>query len=283
MNLKNNLQNSLVISKKMSFLDNKSCLIAIIGGFMIGLVAGLIGVGGGEFRLPILMSWLNLSPHLAVATNLIVGVLVSFTSFMCRASLMTKDAVAIAIWMSIFSLIGGYLGAFLTGKIRERLLSKFLIGFLLLIGGRLLVFSLVDLPYEIMPVVGVGVGKIVVICFSGLIIGVISGLFGVAGGEFRIPILLYTMGIPIKVAGTLSALVALPTQISGLWKHHRLGHTNKNSLVIATLMGLASIVGSFIGASLVFLVSEKILEGVLGAILILAAYGIYHKHTSDIK
>jgi uncharacterized protein len=50
---------------------------------------------------------------------------------------------------------------------------------------------------------------------SGFIIGVIASLLGVASGEFLIPTLVLLFGADIKLAGSLSLAVSLPTMLVG--------------------------------------------------------------------
>jgi len=256
-------------------MNFKSVFIAVFFGFVIGFIAGLIGVGGGEFRIPVLIGLLGFPVFFATATNLIIGILVSLTSFLRRYSLMTANGFSIAILMSIFSLIGGYIGAVITGKAKERVVGYILIIFLFLIGVKLIASPFVDIAIN-----GSGLNYLVknfMLAVLALLIGVISGLFGVAGGEFRIPVLMYLLGLPIKLAGTISTLVALPTQVGGLWKHYHLKHVSKEGFLVAIIMGIASIFGSFAGAGLVFKINDKALEFSFGIILIVATYGIYKK------
>lgn len=253
----------------------KKLIIAVIVGFFIGILSGLIGVGGGEFRLPILIGIFDLPIYFATTTNLIIGILISLTSFFRRISLMTNNAYYIALLMGGASIIGGYLGAYITKIIRERVVGYILITFLFLVGLKLIFSSCVDLNFPIY-VLNNNI-KLILIVVSGFLIGVISGIFGVAGGEFRIPILMFIFSVPIKLAGTISSLVALFAQTGGLWKHHQLKHVSKNGVVIAISMGVTSIIGSYFGATLVFITNEKILEFTLGAALILATFGMYHK------
>ncbi|MBS7612436.1 TSUP family transporter, partial [Candidatus Bathyarchaeota archaeon] len=51
-------------------------------GFLLGSAAGLIGVGGGEFRIPVLLYILKLPVVAAIAINLLVGLLTVVTSFL---------------------------------------------------------------------------------------------------------------------------------------------------------------------------------------------------------
>ena len=104
----------------------------------------------------------------------------------------------------------------------------------------------------------------------GFLIGILSGFLGIAGGEFRVPVLLLIFGMPIKIAGTANLLVSIPTVLTGFLKHNSLGHVDKDSIAIAFIMGVFSIIGAFIGSSLIFLVHDKLLFIVLSIIMFLA-------------
>jgi uncharacterized membrane protein YfcA len=252
----------------------KKLVLAVFAGLIIGFVAGLIGVGGGEFRLPILVGLLDLPVFFASATNLIIGILVSLISFLKRYPLMTPDAFKIACAMGLFSLLGAYWGAHLTGKFKERVARYLLAIFLFLVGLKFILTP--SLPFTLTPPEMPFATALAAACIVGFFIGIISGICGVAGGEFRIPILMGLFAMPIKLAGTVSSLVALPAQLGGLWKHHQLHHLTKEGLLIALSMGITSVIGSFLGATLVFHVNEKILESLLGVLLILAAGFLSH-------
>lgn len=46
-----------------------------------------------------------------------------------------------------------------------------------------------------------------------------SSVLGVAGGELIIPTLVFVFGAGIKVSGTSSLLISVPTILVGLWRH----------------------------------------------------------------
>jgi hypothetical protein len=51
---------------------------------IIGAVAGLLGIGGGELRLPVLVSFLALSVKIAITVNLAISVATLGTSLIRR-------------------------------------------------------------------------------------------------------------------------------------------------------------------------------------------------------
>lgn len=270
-----NSTNANTSSNKSNKNIKRKLILSIISGLGIGFLSGLIGVGGGEFRLPILLSVFELPLFFATATNLIIGILISLVSFLRRYSLMTPGAFEIALFMGAASIIGGYAGAYITGKVKERIVGYILIVFLMLVGLKLTISPLLDI--ELPRLALSHHATLALLSLLGATIGLVSGVFGVAGGEFRIPALMYFAATPIKLAGTISSLVALPAQIASLWKHHQLKRVTKEGALIALAMGAASVVGSFFGATLVFIVNEKLLECLLGIALLCASYGTYRK------
>lgn len=170
--------------------------------------------------------------------------------------------------MSSSSILGGYIGAHLSGRINESLLRKLLIGLLIAAGLRMVLDPLVEwepagisLPY---------LTEAFLSMLVGLLIGIVSGLFGVAGGEYRIPALIYLFGLPVKTAGTVSLLVSIPTILAGFLKHSQIGHLNKYGVAVRLAMGFASVVGSYAGASLAIIVEESVLKLLLGVVLLSA-------------
>jgi hypothetical protein len=56
---------------------------------------------------------------------------------------------------------------------------------------------------------------------AGFVIGVVASLVGVAGGELLIPTLVLLFGVDIKLAGSLSLVVRLPTMLVGFTRYSR--------------------------------------------------------------
>jgi len=244
---------------------------ALVFGIFLGIAAGLIGVGGGEFRTPILLYVIGLPVVTAIAVNLLVGLLTVVVSFLRRfqLGLLNGHSVNVALIMSMTSIIGAYLGALLTSKIPEKPLKRFLAAFLIIVGLKIGLEPFIQIPFAFALTLGF-VEEAFLAATIGLAIGIISGTLGVAGGEFRIPALIYIFSLDIVAAGTASLLVSIPTVASGFLKHKNMGHMNRNATVIAVAMGIGSVLGAFIGASYAGVVEKEVLKVLLGAILILA-------------
>ena len=56
---------------------------------------------------------------------------------------------------------------------------------------------------------------------AGFGIGVVASLLGVAGGELLIPTLVLLFGLDIKLAGSVSPAISLPTMLVGFARYSR--------------------------------------------------------------
>jgi uncharacterized membrane protein YfcA len=207
----------------------------------------------------------------AIAVNLLVGLLTVVVSFLRRfqLGLLNGHSVNISLIMSATSIIGAYIGAFLTDRIPEKPLKRLLAAFLIIVGLKIGLEPFIEIPVTFALTLGF-VEEALLAALIGLAIGVISGTLGVAGGEFRIPALIYIFSLDIVVAGTASLLVSIPTVASGFLKHQNMGHMNRKATIIAFVMGVGSVMGAFLGASYAGVVEKEVLKVLLGAILILA-------------
>jgi len=98
---------------------------------------------------------------------------------------------------------------------------------------------------------------------SGIIIGAAAGLIGVGGGEFRIPILLHVLRLPVKVAAganTVIGLFVVVLSVARRWGQQRL---TPGDLMLGMVMAVASILGAAIGARQAHRLSTRILRRVV--------------------
>jgi len=245
-------------------------LIAAFFGFLIGFVAGMLGVGGGEFRIPVLICMLGFPVVVAAAANLVIGVLTVAASLLTRLALGIFDSsgLGLIIAMSIGSVFGAYAGAAITDRVSERRL-KYAVGILLFALGLKMIQGALfhEVPYG--QILSFPVDLLLAATLAGLI-GVVCGALGVAGGELRIPVLIYLFSQPIKTAGTTSLAASLPTVATGALKHRRMGHLSRNVLYVCLAMGIPSILGAYIGATFVPGATEFFLKMLLGVVLLLA-------------
>ncbi|PRH88618.1 permease [Labrys okinawensis] len=247
------------------------------GGAIIGALGGLIGLGGAEFRLPLLIGLFSFAPLEAVILNKAMSLVVVATALPFRAATVPFGDIA-AHWPIILnllagSLLGAWFGAGWATRLRSETLYKVIAVLLVAIAGILLVGHELTAGQPLFT----GATQIVVVGIVGFAIGIVAALLGVAGGELLIPTLILLFGADIKLAGSLSLAVSLPTMLVGFARYSRdqsfsvLGR-NKIFLLV---MAAGSIVGTFIGGRLLGLVPHSVLLPVLALILLISACKVW--------
>jgi len=98
-------------------------------GVLAGYLGGLLGVGGGNFIVPVLI-WLGFNPKKASATTAFIVIFSSFSGFLGHASLGNIDTRLLSI-CAIGSIAGAILGAYLMKKKLSRAQVKTAIGLIL--------------------------------------------------------------------------------------------------------------------------------------------------------
>lgn len=258
-------------------------LAAAGAGAAVAILGGLIGLGGAEFRLPILIGFFALFPHRAVRTNLLISLATLAVSAVARLSFVEQTNVSDFRLEIAGMLIGGIAAAwFGAGYLRIIPKARMMgvIAALLLVTAILLAvetmlhgaaWSLLAADNQLRPLVAVG---------AGLLVGAISSLLGVAGGEFIIPILIFIFGADIKTAGTASVLISIPVVMTGVARHWLTGHYRSQSLLVYLVlpMSIGSGIGAMLGGYMAAWAPTDALRLVLAAILSISALKLWSKH-----
>lgn len=253
---------------------------AFLGGAIIGTLGGLIGLGGAEFRLPILIGFFRFAALEAVILNKAMSLVVVATALPFRAGTVPFSAIAdnwqIVANLLAGSLAGAWLGAGWATRLKSETLYKVIAVLLTVIAAVLVFGHELSAGHSLLT----GPAQMVAGVCAGFIIGVVASLLGVAGGELLIPTLVLLFGADIKLAGSLSLAVSLPTMLVGFTRYSRdqsflvLGR-NKTFLLV---MAAGSIAGTFIGGLLLGIVPNGFLLPALAAILLISAFKVW-RHT----
>lgn len=256
---------------------------AFIASAVIGILGGLIGLGGAEFRLPVLVGIFQFSTLHAVVINLAVSLVTVCFSFVFRASTIpfaqVADSWPIILNLLTGSLFGSYLGVHFATKINERMLNRIVLVFLVFLGFVLISHGSgspegggLELASIVRMLLGVA---------AGVIIGVFSSMLGVAGGELIIPTLLFLFSVDMKLAGSLSLAISIPTIIVGLLKYR--SHDSFQVFVgqrdFLLVMAVGSIVGALAGSYLLPYISAHLLKTGVGVILLISAVKLFYHRT----
>jgi uncharacterized membrane protein YfcA len=99
-----------VQSKEVKISSTRKILGGGIIGMVIGFVAGLLGIGGGVFIVPLLVFILRIPTKTAAATSMFIVVFSSFSGFVAHISIARPDWKFILL-AAVFSFAGGQLGS----------------------------------------------------------------------------------------------------------------------------------------------------------------------------
>ncbi len=246
-------------------------------GAAIGVLGGMIGLGGAEFRLPVLIGVFGFVALQAVILNKAMSLIVVITALPARLVAVPFGDVAphwpVVVNLLCGSLLGAWLGATWATRMRSATLYRLLAVLLLLIAAALAWNHLgdvgtVSLPPVARTVAGLG---------AGVAIGVVAALMGVAGGELLIPTIVLLYGVDIKLAGSLSLAVSLPTMLVAFARYSRdqCFQVLRAKTPFVAVMALGSVVGTVLGGLLLDVVSGAVLIPVLIALLLLSAVKVW--------
>ncbi len=260
-------------SVKSALPTNRDSLAFGTGG-LIGVLGGLIGLGGAEFRLPVLVGLFRYRLLLAIVINLLVSLVTVGSSLVFRVGFQHLDRL-LAHWPAALnilagSLLGSYLGVHFATRVPERVLAWSVAGLLVFLSAILIGHDWLFAGGSLMvsPPLRLGLGLL-----AGIAIGAVSSLLGVAGGEMIIPTLVLLFGVSIKEAGTVSLAISIPTILVGLMRYRSrpvFAEVPPEKRLIA-FMAAGSIGGAWLGSKLLSHVSGSALQMFLGVILLISA------------
>src|SRR3712207_93086 len=129
----------------------RSPIAALLYGAPIGLLGGLIGLGGAEFRLPVLAGFFGYAARRAVALNLAISLLTVVSALLIRGGTLSLAPVLgllpVALAMIVGAVCAAFVGVGLVHRISERILERFILVLLVGIGTALVVEAF--LPQEV--------------------------------------------------------------------------------------------------------------------------------------
>src|SRR6056300_1292372 len=111
---------------------------------------------------------------------------------------------------------------------------------------------------------------------TGLVAGVLAGLFGIGGGIVIVPVLETALGflgvdaaIRMHVAVGTSLATIIPTSISSARAHHRRGAVDMG---VVKRWALFVLIGALLGAWIAAQVHSRVLAGVFATLALLVAF-----------
>jgi uncharacterized protein len=253
----------------------------VLAGATVGVLGGLIGLGGAEFRLPLLISVFGFAALGAVILNKAMSLIVVLTALPVRLVAIPYDELSphwnVVVNLLAGSLLGAWMGATAATRMPSATLHRVLSVLLALIAIVLVgthLGTVDDLGLE-------GPAQVVAGIVAGFLIGLAASVMGVAGGELLIPTIVLLYGIDVKIAGSLSLTVSLPTMVAAFARYSRDGSfvVLRDHRRFVLLMAFGSVAGTVAGGLLAGIVPEGVVIPLLGALLLISSANVW-RHAS---
>lgn len=269
------------VLRKSEQVPSRSLKVGFVVGASVGVLGGLIGLGGAEFRLPLLIGVFGFMALQAIILNKAMSLIVVATALPARLLGVPLDDV-VAEWDVIVnvlagSLLGAWLGATWATRMASATLYRVIAALLVLIAVALAANHVGTIPsLELATEVQVAAGVA-----AGLVIGIIAALMGVAGGELLIPTIVLLYAVDLKLAGSLSLAVSLPTMLVAFARYSRDGSfvvLREHRRFVLT-MAAGSVTGTIGGGLMLGVVPTGVLLPLLVALLLTSSVKVWrHDH-----
>jgi uncharacterized membrane protein YfcA len=211
-------------------------------GAVAGVLAGLLGIGGGLVIVPMLVFCMELQGlpqelimHLALGTSMASIMFTSVSSFMAHHR---RGAVDWSVVRRIVAgiLVGTFLGTYVAASLSTKNLKIFFVIFLYYVCYQMISGKKPKASRQLPGLAGM--------FGAGGVIGVVSSLVGIGGGTLSVPFMVWH-NIPIHRAIGTSAAIGFPIAVAGTVGYIVNGWKAANlppfSLGYVSLMALAAI------------------------------------------
>ena len=186
-------------------------IAGLIAGGFIGAVLGFIGAGGAMLSVPILLYVFDFTPQTATTAALAVVLSAAISGLLPKIK--SKEVLfreALIIWA--LGLTTNILFSILAYRLSNSVLTTGLALVLIVAGSSMLIKPIAGTEKRV---------PLAWLILISLIIGMLTGLFGIGGGFLAIPILVLFFKVPQgKAAGTSLAIIAI-NSITAFFGHNR--------------------------------------------------------------
>jgi uncharacterized membrane protein YfcA len=271
-----------------------NALFMVVLGFLVGVLSGMFGVGGGFLTTPLLIFY-GIPPTVAVASaaTQITGASVSGVMVHMRRGGVDLKMGGVMIVGGLFgSLVGAALFRLLqsAGQI-DLVIGALYVVILSWIGGLMLKDALVALGYVTVPSAqkpaarhnrwvaslplrwrfyssGLYVSPLAPLAL-GFIAGMLTVLLGIGGGFILVPAMIYLLGMAARVVIGTSLVMILAISAATTMVHALT--TRSVDIVLAALLLVGGVIGAQYGAALATRVKPDLLRFALAVIILLVA------------
>ncbi|MGM9635083.1 MAG: sulfite exporter TauE/SafE family protein [Candidatus Avispirillum sp.] len=238
-------------------------LICIIAGLGAGLGTGFAGMSAAAVISPMLITFLDMDPYLAVGIALASDVLASAVSaytYGKNKNLDIKNGLIMMAAVLCFTLVG----SFIASLVPKTTMGNFSVFMTMLLGIKFIVKPVMAPKKRLNEATAKQKAVRSVLCGSA--VGFICGFVGAGGGMMMLLVLTSVLGYELKTAVGTSVFIMSATALTGSASHFVIGGMpDIEALVICVI---STLVFARIAALLANKASPKTLNRVTGVILV---------------
>jgi uncharacterized protein len=241
-----------------------------------GLFGSMLGVGGGIIIVPMLSLAFGAPIKVAIATSILCVIATSTvaqTRFVSRGMTHMRLGMLLEVATTVGAVAGGVTAVLIRGRVLQACFAAVLVYVAWMMNRRgedaspehtgVLEASYYDPAAG--RVVEYGVKRVPLGFVLSLAAGNISGLLGVGGGAFKVPVMNLLMGIPLKATIATSNLMIGVTAATGAAIFYGRGYMDP-AYAVPAVLGI--IVGAWFGPGLAVRLSARVLSLTFQVVLV---------------
>lgn len=243
-------------------------VVAGLAGVLIGLVLGSLGGGGGILTVPVLIYLLGMRPLQGTTASLIIVGIASLVAAIAHARAGRVDWLR-GLLFAAFGTSGTVTGSLLSRGVDGRILML-AFGLLLLVVAALMFHKARRLDQAFAAVKSLrDPATAVATVATAILVGLLTGFFGVGGGFAIVPALTLVLGLPVLLAVGTSLVVIVINSATSLAT--RLAGGVELDWPVIAIFAVSAMVGSLAGSRVTSRVSPRALQLAFATLLVLVA------------
>jgi len=256
----------------------ESSIIIFFIGLLSSLLGSLLGIGGGVIIVPafVIIFKYPIQNAVAISLSTIVATSVITTARNIKKGIPNiKIGLELELITALTAIAGGFIAINIDPKIIQTLFSLLLISIAYLMLKRKKSKNYFNTKGEfeyfdpkLNKTIAYNVENMRFAFPISAFAGIASGMFGIGGGMFKVPVLNSVCKIPMRAASATSAFMVGITASAGAYVYFRHGYADVDS-VFLTLLGV--VVGSKLGLYISDNMKNEMIEKVFVFVIVLLA------------
>lgn len=238
-------------------------LVTFFAGMGAGLGTGFAGMSAAAVISPMLITFLNMDPYMAVGIALSSDVLASAVSaytYKKNGNLDVKNGVIMMITVLIFTVVGSYISSL----IPSHTMGSFSVFMTFLLGIKFIVRPVMTTKESMEAIDPKKRVRQSILC--GMLIGFICDFIGAGGGMMMLLILTTVLGYELKTAVGTSVFIMTFTALTGAISHFSIG--GSPDYVVMALCIIFTFIWARIAAKFANKATPKTLNRLTGIVLV---------------